>query len=385
MVLALLCLVLAYLVAERIRHEQRLKRIPIRIHVNGTRGKSSVTRLIAAALRRSGIRTLAKTTGDLPKLVLPDGSDQAIRRWSPANILEQMRVIKLADKLSAQAVVIECMALEPSLQLVSESEMIRSTVGVITNVRPDHFEVMGKSLDDIAEALSGTIPENGVLITADSRHYSFFSEVASKRGSRAVLAGNYGTCAEDLPEDARCFRENIELAQSVCCLFDISPEVVEECLDGSGFDEEGAKAHQIPVGDAMIYFLDAFAANDIESTRIFQDRVLAHGVCPRPWIALFNHRVDRPLRMKSFADGLLAGSSYDRIVVTGQGCRLAYRYLRGRIPEKEIVFLPYTSPDKFLNELLRYTAGKDCTVVGMGNGKGAGGDISRLMRQRRAQ
>ena len=33
-------------------HQRRLASIPIRIHVNGTRGKSGVTRLIAAGLRR---------------------------------------------------------------------------------------------------------------------------------------------------------------------------------------------------------------------------------------------------------------------------------------------------------------------------------------------
>lgn len=35
-------------------HRQRVASIPIRIHVNGTRGKSSVTRLIAAGLRAGG-------------------------------------------------------------------------------------------------------------------------------------------------------------------------------------------------------------------------------------------------------------------------------------------------------------------------------------------
>ena len=33
---------------ESARHRRRLDQIPIRIHVNGTRGKSSVARLIAA-------------------------------------------------------------------------------------------------------------------------------------------------------------------------------------------------------------------------------------------------------------------------------------------------------------------------------------------------
>jgi len=372
----------AYLVAERIRHERRLKRIPIRIHVNGTRGKSSVTRLIAAALRRSGIRTLAKTTGYLPKLVLPDGSEQTIRRRSPANILEQMKIVKLADKMNTQAVVVECMALKPDLQFVSESKMIRSTVSVITNVRPDHFEVMGECLDDIAKALSGTIPENGIVVTADRQYYPYFSEVASQRGSRAVLTENFDPDAQDLTENKRYFKENIEIARSVCRFLGLEPKVVEDCLDDFASDMKGVGMYRFPFGGGTVYFLDIFAANDIESTRIIQEQTLAQGVCPRPWIALFNHRADRPLRMKSFADSLLAESSYDRIAVTGEGCRLVYRYLRGRIPEKEVVILPYASPDRLLAELLRDTVGKDCTIVGMGNEKGAGEAFSRLLREK---
>ena len=38
-------------VLEDRRHRRHLARIPVRIHVNGTRGKSSVCRLIGAGLR----------------------------------------------------------------------------------------------------------------------------------------------------------------------------------------------------------------------------------------------------------------------------------------------------------------------------------------------
>ena len=76
-------IIFLYLAAEKILHEKRLKRIPIRIHVNGTRGKSTVTRLIAASLRRVGIRTLAKTTGTIPRLILPDGKEETILRRNP--------------------------------------------------------------------------------------------------------------------------------------------------------------------------------------------------------------------------------------------------------------------------------------------------------------
>ena len=37
-------------VIEFVKHQKRIYSIPIRIHVNGTRGKSSVARLIGAAL-----------------------------------------------------------------------------------------------------------------------------------------------------------------------------------------------------------------------------------------------------------------------------------------------------------------------------------------------
>lgn len=385
MVLAFLCLILIYLIAERIRHERRLKRIPIRIHVNGTRGKSNVTRLIAAALRRSGIRTLAKTTGTLPKMILPDGSEETNRRRSPANILEQMKFVKRADQLNAQAIVVECMALDPALQFISETAMIGSTVGVITNVRPDHFEVMGECLDDVAEALSQSVPAGGIMVTGDRRYYPLFSDVALRRGSRAVLAGNADPDGENSPRDIHLFRENIEIVRSVCLLLDLDPAVVGPCLDDAVIAGEGVWIFRIPFGDKTVHFLDAFSANDVESTRIIQERSLAQNACPRPWIALFNNRADRPLRMKSFADDLLTESPYDLIAVTGEGRRLAYRYLRGKVPEKEIVVLSNTSPHRLLDELLRNTAWKECTIVGMGNEKGMGGCLSQFFREQGAR
>ncbi len=382
---AFLCLILVYLIAERIRHERRLKRIPIRIHVNGTRGKSNVTRLIAAALRRSGIRTLAKTTGTVPRLILPDGSEETIRRNAPANILEQMKIVKRADRLNAQAIVVECMALDPALQFISEAAMIRSTVGVITNVRPDHFEVMGDSLDDIAEALSRSVPAGGTLVTGDRRYYPFFSDAASRRGSRAILAGDSGSGGESAPRELHLFRENIEIARSVCLLLGLDPAVVDPGRDDAVVPGEGAGMFRIPFGGRKVHFLDAFAANDVESTRIIQDRALARDACPRPWIALYNHRADRPLRMKSFAEDLLTGSAYDLIAVTGEGRRLAHRYLRGKVPGKEVVVLSNGSPHRLLDELLRNTAWKECTIVGMGNEKGTGGSFSRFFREQGAQ
>jgi poly-gamma-glutamate synthase PgsB/CapB len=177
----LLIIIVVFLVAEKCIHRARLERIPIRIHVNGTRGKSTVTRLTAELLRRAGIPTLAKTTGDHPVMILPDGRSVPIRRRAPARIQEQMRFVGRAAREQARAIVLECMALDPALQQASEEAMVRSTIGVITNSRPDHLEVMGGSPESVADALSRTIPETAVLVTPLGPGTNRFREVATRR------------------------------------------------------------------------------------------------------------------------------------------------------------------------------------------------------------
>jgi UDP-N-acetylmuramyl tripeptide synthase len=76
--LTLLAVLLVLGGLEGIRHRRNLRHIPIRIHVNGTRGKSSVARLIAGGLRAGGIATCAKTTGTEAAMILPDGSEYPI-------------------------------------------------------------------------------------------------------------------------------------------------------------------------------------------------------------------------------------------------------------------------------------------------------------------
>ncbi len=80
---------------ESLGHRRRLAQIATRIHVNGTRGKSSVARLIAAGMRAGNIRTCCKTTGTLPRMILPDGTEYPVfrpsRRTSLSNFASSRR------------------------------------------------------------------------------------------------------------------------------------------------------------------------------------------------------------------------------------------------------------------------------------------------------
>ena len=122
----------AYGVREYFRHRKTVMRIPHRVHVNGTRGKSSVTRLITGGLQAGGIRTLGKTTGTRPCYIDPGGEERTIFRVGKANILEQLKVVRRAVALRVDALCAECMAVLPANQAMAERQIIRSTVG------PDH-------------------------------------------------------------------------------------------------------------------------------------------------------------------------------------------------------------------------------------------------------
>jgi len=79
---------LLYLVYERASVNRWRRQIPRTIIVTGTRGKSSVTRMLASILSASGRRVLAKTTGSIPSLILPNGMEQEVKRKGAATILE---------------------------------------------------------------------------------------------------------------------------------------------------------------------------------------------------------------------------------------------------------------------------------------------------------
>jgi poly-gamma-glutamate synthase PgsB/CapB len=205
---------------EAALHRRSLSSIPIRVHVNGTRGKSSVTRLIAGGLREGGIVTCAKTTGTLARMVLPDASEYPVFRPAGANVIEQVRILSIAAHYAAQAIVVECMALQPNLQWLSESRFLKATHGVITNARADHLDVMGPTEEDVAWALAGTTPIGARLYTGERTHIGVFEKSAHDRGTK-LCAVEPDEIAEVTDADMSRFsyvehKDNVALALRVC-------------------------------------------------------------------------------------------------------------------------------------------------------------------------
>lgn len=207
---ALFSLYLLYLLWEA--HAVRIarKKLAHVVHVNGTRGKSTVSHLIEAGLRAGGLRVFCKTTGTDPLTIDVNGREEPIRRRGKANIKEQIAILRRAAAQDAQVLVVECMAITPEFQQASQRDILRADIGVITNVRRDHTDVMGDTLPQIAEALCHTVPQGGVLFTAETVMAERLKTAAEKNGSSFVCAEVRGD------EGTLDFPENVALALAVC-------------------------------------------------------------------------------------------------------------------------------------------------------------------------
>jgi poly-gamma-glutamate synthase PgsB/CapB len=326
-------LLLAAGLAERLLRDRALRAIPVRVHVNGTRGKSTVTRLVAAALRAHGVPTLAKVTGTEARVILPDGSERPLRRRGRPNVREQLAFLRLARRLRARAVVAECMAIRPDLQAATEDDMLRATVGVVTNVRTDHTEVMGSDLAAIAAALSSTVPRGGVLVLGEPAFEGLFSARARERGTRVVVAEPAAAGAPSWLDECTA------TALAVTRLLGVPDDAAREAMRAAAPDPGAFRAFTATFGGSPVPLLDARAANDPESLLALAASAPELSGA-RPIVAVYNHRHDRPDRLLRFAPALasLAGGPF---LVTGDAPAFTLaRAVRRASGNRDLPFVP---------------------------------------------
>ncbi len=282
------------------------RKIPIRIHVNGSRGKSSVTRLIAAGLRAGGIRTVGKTTGTAPYTILPDGSQFPLQRRGKADIIEQVDILRVAREHEAEALVVECMAIRPDFQRVCEQRIIQSTLGVISNVRADHLDQMGPRKKDVARALCGTLPKDGTrCFTAESDEamLQILREHAEKRDIEIVQVREESVSNERM-QGFRYLehRENVALALAVCSEYGVEPEKALQAMREAEPDPGVLRSYHFREGEREVEFINAFAANDPDSILKIWDRMSSGFKASETKVILLNARKDRLQRSEQLAE-----------------------------------------------------------------------------------
>jgi poly-gamma-glutamate synthase PgsB/CapB len=373
-------------VVEALAHRRELSRIPIRIHVNGTRGKSSVTRLIAAGLREGGIPTCAKTTGTLPRMILPNGSEYPVFRPSSPNVIEQIRIVDTASTYEARALVIECMALQPPLQWLSESKLVRATHGVITNARADHLDVMGPTEQDVARALAGMVPVKGTLFTAERRHLDILAHAARDRGSSLIAVGE-GEIASVTPEELAGFSyvehaENVALALRVCAELGVDRTTALRGMWRARPDPGVLTTHELDFFGRRLVFVNGFAANDPESTERIWNMALDRFPGVEKRVAIFNCRADRPARSVQLGRACVTWRPADHYVLIGSGTFIFARAAAAAGLDMTKIVLAEDRPVPEVFELVVDLVGASSLVMGMGNIGGPGLPLVRYFRNR---
>lgn len=338
---ALFILVLLGLI-EWIGHKRRLLSVPVRIHVNGSRGKSSVTRMLAAAARESGLKVIARTTGTLPRHILEDGSEVPVSRRGAPRITELIETVKIASERRADVLIVECMALRPEYQYLSENKLIQSTHGIITNVRKDHLDVMGPSVEDVASALSMTIPRNGTLITAALKYIPVFEAGARKRSALILVpetrdyhsAANRGKRISDFPE-------NTALVRAMCRELGIDDETALTGMDKAVPDPGILSVFDMDTSAGRVRAVNAFSVNDPESTEFIIRDLDRKGHLKGEIVIIYNHRDDRGQRGMAFCGLFHRLAQYHDIggfmLIGKNTLPLYYRMRRSGIAKDKIV------------------------------------------------
>ncbi|UCF83228.1 MAG: poly-gamma-glutamate synthase PgsB [Desulfobacteraceae bacterium] len=371
---------------EYLVHVRNLNAIPIRVHVNGTRGKSSVTRLIAGALREHGLKTFAKTTGTLPRMITHNGREYPIYRPFKANIIEQLRVVSLAAGNEARALVVECMALQPRLQSLTELKFIRATHGVITNARADHLDVMGPSERDVTLALLGTTPLRGKLFTGERDYLQEFRITCNDRKTELhVLDPDEidSVTAEDMAGFSYVeHKENVALALKVCASLGVHRELALKGMWKTKPDPGAMSEYVLEFFGRKIIFANGFAANDPESSEKIWNMALEKYQDLERKIIVLNARADRPDRSKQLGEAMAKWVQPDNYVLMGSGVYVLFRIaVASGMDASKLVYAEGMPVDRVFEEIIGLST-PSALVMGIGNIGGPGLELVNYFRNR---
>jgi len=372
------CLVaiLTYLIYEQRQLKKCHRAIPIRVCVTGTRGKSSITRMIIWLLQQEGLSTCGKITGTNARFLHSDGTEEPIVRKQPASILEQKRMLRRAAQEGAYAYVSEVMSVTPEYQNTETKRILSPTHLVIANVRADHLSVTGASLEEIGAVFFRSAPAHTLIVTARDTAERYGSRRPTSQRVVSVETGQIPFDPLDFsyPE----FPENYALA--VSCVEEVLKSIAECERDRSVPKENLTDPRTISMKELSSdfgvlrawranekIFVSGFAANDPESTEsILQACERAFGWSRNEAIGWCHLRIDKGERsLQWLEEWQQKGIPFRKLYLSGGHAVAVKRRLRN--PK---VSLLREAPMEHIVKILSEETSP--AVFGFGNIKGFG-------------
>jgi poly-gamma-glutamate synthase PgsB/CapB len=316
-------------------------------------------------------------------MLFVDGSEIPVLRHGKPNIIEQKRIVAEATRQKADIFVTECMGVQPRLQEILEDQFIRSHVGVITNVRGDHLDEMGPTMDCVAASLANTIPYEGTLFTAEDKFFDILEARAKLRH-----AAIHKTDASHITDsDMRGFsylehKDNVALALAVCQHLGVSRADAIKGMQEANPDPGVLRRFKIETQNKTVEFVNAFAANDPDSYKLIWEMLKIHREPGKTLIVLVNSRKDRIQRAEQLGEFIASDLDADYFVISGEYTHaLVAKAIACGLPHNKISDLGGRPLEAIFNSILNLTPEKSL-VFGIGNIVGFGEQIVNYFTER---
>jgi len=298
---------------------RRSARMPIRILVTGTRGKSSVVRLLHGALRQAGYRVWGKTTGTAARTLDIDGYETPTRRLGQVSILETLGSISAANHRGANALVTECMAVNPILIEQLSADIVRPTIVDVTNAELDHLEEEGTDRRAIMRSLSLAVNDDQAVVTAEHDPMAVWDlqQRCREKGAALIVtdsAGSVGLAGQPLVPGA--YPDNVALALATTRACGISDEVALAGMRAASREPQVEEAFDGSIAGMSVRYVNLGSINDADNVVPALRRVMGPREVGVPRVALLCGRSDRPLRALLFA-GLMSPTMFDAVAISG--------------------------------------------------------------------
>ena len=352
--------------------------VPVRILVTGSRGKSSVVRLLHAALLAAGHRPYGKVTGTHAAEIATDGSEAPTRRTGQISVLEMLDTAGRATSApeAPNVLVEESMGVTPHLIGLIAERMARPTITVITNALHDHLEEEGDRPEAVADSLAAAIgPDTRLVVTGETQPGPL-AHLRRHAGSRSLpLVETRRDPAPAWARDAlpHAHPANVAMALAVTRHLGIPDETAVRGMRTASREPVDRLVIDADLDGFAFTYLDLGSVNDVDSLRSLLPLIEEHRR-GRPIVAEIVSRWDRPLRALQFA-GFVQPDRWAGVILVGEAAYPVRRRLiqsgfpRDRILGVTLLQIPFgiwrRRVDRFIRHVEPGAAG--CLVVRLEN------------------
>ena len=281
-------------------------------------------------------------------------------------------------------VVMECMAVQPQYQWISEHQMVKADIGVITNARPDHLDEMGPTEVDVVKSLCNSIPVNGTLVTAESKHKNIIKKVTLNNDSKFISSNEYSLPEHYINNFSYIEHpQNIAIALDVCEQLGVKRDVAIKGMHDVQPDLGALIVWKLDGANGTLQFVNGMAANDPVSTLQIWKFVIDRYPTNSGTAVFFNSRDDRPLRTKQMLELTFEEIKPEYLIVRGDKVESRINRLKNHSPETIVkVFSIDDAPNDVSESILGLP--NDTLIYAIGNQVGVGQEILQILSEKKS-